>query len=328
MTMISMTDTVEDRWRALLARGEPESREVDAESRLRMLIGVSPVGRPYFAVIAAQKPKLPDLTSAIEVTRRLRPTDGRWTLTLELQVHALTDAFISLVSDLASKSATAATEREALEVFVDTLAEWQELLVARTDRLSEGALRGLIAELWFGFESRTHGYSESEVTNAWSGPLGGTQDFEFPAPGHHFEVKSLRPSRTSVEISSAEQLDGHNVKLAVVTVEEVSTSSEGIILPRLVTSIRSRLQNGADRSEFNRRFARLLVDPDDPWYSEHVYEVRRLQVFNVGGEFPALRRSQLPRAIVRAAYSVDIQYISHLLELDVNYPHGSGAHHG
>ena len=46
-----MTDTVEDRWRALLARGEPELREVDAESPLRMLIGVSPVGRPYFAVI-------------------------------------------------------------------------------------------------------------------------------------------------------------------------------------------------------------------------------------------------------------------------------------
>src|SRR5580704_12800125 len=105
MTRISMIDTIEDRWRGLLARGEPASREVDAESRLRMLIGVSPVGRPYFAVVVSNKPGLPDLTSAIEVTRRQRTMDGRWTLTLELQVHALTDAFISLVSDLAAKSA-------------------------------------------------------------------------------------------------------------------------------------------------------------------------------------------------------------------------------
>ena len=143
-----MIDTVEDRWRALLARGEPELREVDAESPLRMLIGVSPVGRPYFAVIVAQKPGLPDLTSAIEVTRRQRAADGRWTLTLELQVRALTDAFISLVSDLAAKSALAASEQEALNIFLETLAEWQELLDRprrpslreRASRLDRGAL--------------------------------------------------------------------------------------------------------------------------------------------------------------------------------------------
>src|SRR5690349_23066747 len=119
-----MIDTIEDRWRALLALAEPESREVDAESQLRMLIGVSPVGRPYFAIIVSQKPGLPDLPNSIEVTRRQRSTDGRWTLTLELQVHALTDAFISLVSDLATKSAAATSESEALDIFLDTLAEW------------------------------------------------------------------------------------------------------------------------------------------------------------------------------------------------------------
>jgi hypothetical protein len=315
-----MIDTVEDRWRALLAHGEPEQREVNAESPLRMLIGVSPVGRPYFAVIVSQKPGLPDLTSAIEVTRRQRATDGRWTLTLELQVHALTDAFVSLVSDLATKSAVAASEREALEIFLDTLAEWRELLNARADRLSEGALRGLIAELWFGFESGAHGHSESEATRAWAGPLGGAQDFQFPAPSRHFEVKSLRPSRASVEISSEQQLDGDNIRLSVVTVEEVSTPSEGIILPKLVISIRSRLKDGADRSEFNRRFARLLINLDDPWYSERAYEIRRLQVFVVSQEFPALRRSQLPLAIARTTYWIDLQYLQQFLVLDMNYP--------
>lgn len=320
-----MTDTVENRWRALLARGEPESREVDAESPLRMLIGVSPVGRPYFAVIVAQQPGLPDLTSAVEVTRRQRAADGRWTLTLELQVRALTDAFISLVSDLAAKSAPAASEQQALKIFLETLAEWQELLTARADRLSESALRGLIAELWFGFESGAHGHPPPEAAQAWAGPLGGAQDFQFPAPGHHYEVKSLRPSRTQVEISSEEQLDGDDISLAVVTVEEAAPRSGGITLPGLVTSIRSRLTDGADRAEFNRRFARLLVDPDDPWYSEQGYSVRRLQVFDVSEEFPALRRSQLPGAIARAVYQIDVQRISQFSVLDINYSHGNGA---
>jgi hypothetical protein len=323
-----MIDTIEDRWRGLLARGEPASREVDAESRLRMLIGVSPVGRPYFAVVVSNKPGLPDLTSAIEVTRRQRTMDGRWTLTLELQVHALTDAFISLVSDLAAKSAGAANESVALDIFLDTLAEWQELLTARASRLSEGALRGLIAELWFGFESGAHGHPVQEVARSWAGPLGGVQDFQFPAPGYHFEVKSLRLGRTSVEISSEEQLDGDNIKLAVVSIEDVATLSDGTNLPGLVTSIRSRLKDGADRAEFNRRFARLLVDPDEPWYSEHVYSIRRLQVFDVNENFPALRRSLLPQQIERATYHVDIQHLPQFVVFDMDYSHESGYSDG
>ena len=151
-----MIDTVEDRWRALLARGEPELREVDAESPLRMLIGVSPVGRPYFAVIVAQKPGLP-ISPAPS-----RSHDGSvqrgWTLDTHTRAAstALTDAFISLVSDWRQERARA-SEQEALNIFLETLAEWQELLTARADRLSESALRGLIAELWFGFESEAQG---------------------------------------------------------------------------------------------------------------------------------------------------------------------------
>ena len=223
------------------------------------------------------------------------------------------------MSDLATKSAVAVTEREALEIFLDTLAEWRELLNARADRLSEGALRGLIAELWFGFESGAHGQSEPEVTRAWAGPLGGAQDFQFSAPGHHFEVKSLRPGRTSVEISSEQQLDGDNVELSVVTIEEVSDPASGITLPGLVTSIRSRLKDGADRSEFNRRFARLLINLDDPWYSEHVYEVRRLRLYSVSEDFPALRRSHLPLAIARTNYWIDVQYLDKFVISDMNY---------
>jgi hypothetical protein len=186
----------------------------------------------------------------------------------------------------------------------------------------------LIAELWFGFESGAHGHPAPEAARAWAGPLRGAQDFQFPAPGHHFEVKSLRPSGRSVEISSEEQLDGKDIKLAVVTIEEVAAPADGITLPELVKSIRSRLKDGADRAEFNRRFARLFIDPDDPWYSEQAYVVRRLQVFDVSEQFPALRRSRLPEAIARTSYRIDVQYIPQFLTLDMNYSHGDGSYDG
>ena len=178
-----MTDTVENRWRELLARGEPELREVDAESPLRMLIGVSPVGRPYFAVIVSEKPGLPDLTNAIEVTRRQRAADGRWTLTLELQVHALTDAFISLVSDLGRPRARPQpTSERRWRSSLRRLPNGRSFSPHAPTVSSESALRGLIAELWFGFESEAHGHPVPEAARAWAGPLGGAQDFQFPAP--------------------------------------------------------------------------------------------------------------------------------------------------
>jgi hypothetical protein len=314
-----MAEAIEARWRGLLAQGEPESREVDAESPLRMLIGVTPVGHPYFAVITSHKLGLPDLTGAVEVTRRQRTSDGRWTLTLELRVRSLTDAFVSLVAELATKSAAASTEQTAITVFFETLSEWQELLSARTERMTESALRGLMAELWFGFESAAHHHSLSETTRAWVGPLGGAQDFQFLAPGLRYEVKSLRPTRTDVEISSAEQLDGDNIRLAVVTVEEVEQPSDGVTLPELVRSIRSRLDEGDDRADFNRKIANLRIDLDDAWYAEHSYSILRLQVFDVRDEFPALRRSQLPKAIARAIYRINVDSINPFIVVDTTY---------
>jgi len=322
-----MTESIEARWRALLEGGEPESREVDALSPLRMVVGLSVGGRPYFAIIVSQKPGLPSVANAIDVTRRQRGSDGRWSLTLELQLPSLTDAFISLVSDLASKSIVAASESAGLEIFLETLQEWRELLTEKTIRLSEGALRGLIAELWFGFRSNVHGHTLSEAVHAWAGPLGGVQDYQFLTPGCRYEVKSLRPTRPDVIISSAEQLDGEAIKLAVVTLDEVAEKANGITLPMLVYVIRSAIEDGADRSEFNRRFARLSVDPDDPWYTEHVYSIRRLQIFDVRAEFPAIRRSELPEAIARASYQIGVGHISQFIEFDINYSHqGEGSH--
>lgn len=314
-----MTESVEARWLALLARGEPESREVDAESPLRMLIGVSPAGRPYFALITSHNPGVPELPSAIEVTRRQRATDGQWTLTLELQVSSLTDAFISLVAELAEKSAAARNELTALRMFFETLSDWRELLSARTERLSEMELRGLVAELWFGFESGAHDHSLSETTKAWVGPLGGPQDFAFLAPSPRYEVKSLRSTRTELEISSTGQLDGDDIRLAAVTLEEVGVSGQGMTLPQLVRSIRSRLDTGDDRPEFSRRFSGLHVDLDDTWYAEHSYSVLRLQVFAVRDGFPSLRRSQLPPAITRATYWLDVNHLAQFLVMDITY---------
>jgi hypothetical protein len=141
------------------------------------------------------------------------------------------------------------------------------------------------------------------------GPLKAAQDFPFLAPSFRYEVKSLRPSRTEVDISSVEQLDGENIRLAVVTLEEVDSGSPRLTLPDLVRTIRSLIE-GDIRGEFNRKFASLRTDLDDPWYLEHTYTVTRLRLFEVQDVFPALRRSNLPEAIERVEYRLDTEQIA------------------
>src|SRR4051794_4398498 len=108
-----MTELVEARWHALLDAGEPEMREVDADSALRMIFGVNELSQPYFFVLLAAHPRAPQLSSSITVEVAQRSADSRWTLTLRLVDHTLTDAFVSLMSDIAQKSALAPTEIEA-----------------------------------------------------------------------------------------------------------------------------------------------------------------------------------------------------------------------
>src|SRR4051794_41100529 len=236
-----MTETVEARWRALLGAGQPEMREVDADSALRMIFGINELNQPYFFLLLAARPRAPQLSSAITVEVGQRPADSRWTLTLRLVDPALTDAFISLMSDIAQKSALQRTEKEAWAVFVELLTDLQHLLLPRRERLSLEALRGLVAEIWFGFDATPHGHPLDAAVMAWSGPLKGDQDFNFPVPATQFEVKSVRPARAIVEISSAAQLDRDDVHLAVVTVEDLPMGSGGITLPGLVATVRERL---------------------------------------------------------------------------------------
>jgi hypothetical protein len=313
-----MTEPVEARWRALLGAGQPEMREVDADSALRMIFGINELNQPYFFVLLAARPRAPQLSSAITVEVAQRPADSRWTLTLRLVDHALTDAFVSLVSDIAQKSALKPTEDEAWTVFVGLVTDLQHLLLPRRERLSLEALRGLVAEIWFGFDSAAHGHPVNAAVMAWSGPFRGDQDFNFPVPATQFEVKSVRPARAIVEISSTAQLDRDDVHLAVVTVEDAPVGSDRITLPGLVATVRERL-DPATRAEFNRRFAELVIDLDDPWYREQHFSVQRLAVYEVAGDFPALRGSRLPSPIVRATYQLDLDQLADHLVSDATY---------
>ena len=311
-----MIEDFEQRWREVLAEGSVVTREVDATSPIRMIFGADGLGRPLFFVIVHEKPGLPRLAGAVSVERRFRERDQTWTLSFVLDARSLTEVFLALVVDLAGRCANADSEQDAMETLLLTVEQWQALLDEHVDRLSESRLRGLMAELWFGFRSGHHGASLADVVAAWGGPYGSEQDFVFPRPRVSYEVKAVRPNRESVDISSERQLDGSPIELAAVTIDRAET--EGWSLPQLIATIRRALPEPATRVAFNRALVELRINLDDPWYADQAYSFHRLRTYAIRPGFPAIRRSELPDALSRTTYRLDLSFVEDFLLHDVS----------
>lgn len=322
-----MIEDFESRWRELIADGAMATREVDASAPLRMIFGLDSLGRPLFFVVVNQKPGLPHLKGAVSVERRFRNRDNSWTLSLVLEAPALTEVFLALVLDLARSCGDEPTESAAMATLLNTVDEWQTLLDHRTDRLSDSRLRGLMAELWFGFLDRPHARPLPEAVDAWGGPYGNEQDFVFPG-GQAYEVKAVRPNRDFVEISSEAQLDVHPLSLAVVTID-AGTTLDNWTLPTLLETIRKSIVEPSVRTTFNRALLEYHTNFDDAWYEDQAFEFTRLRVYDVHSGFPALRGSNLPEAISRTVYRVDLNYTDEFLITDEPYnPHRqAGSQH-
>ena len=294
-------------WKSLLASPGTGKKEVGTEHPLRLVYGATGHGEALFFCITAIKPGLPELSNVVRVERRVRTLDGKWTLSLTLRDARFLDVFMRLCEDLARRSEVATSESQAVNYFLAGVADWKHLLRnPLDDRLSSEAIRGLIAELWFGFTYLATDYSVSEILEAWTGPMGSPQDFRFP-DGQAFEVKSAYADTKSVAVSNAEQLDSSDrpITLAVVGVEQSNTDrTNSFTLPTLIAEIETKVRADAKVADLYSRFDALRLDISDDYYSEFCFEIVGLRRYSVALEFPSIRASALPLGLHRVKYSV------------------------
>lgn len=306
-----MTDTFVLRWREIIASPGPGKFEVDPSHSLRFIVGVNDRDDPMIFVIVKDKPPLPDLSGIIEVERRQRTGDHKWTLALSLTDRRFLDPYLQFSTDLVSRTADAATEAQGVATLLKVVAEWKRMF-ARGPRppLSEDALRGLIAELWFGVHVLGRRAEVAKVVLAWRGPHGSHQDYVFPL-GPRYEVKSRRTDGESIRISSPEQLDADGIILVTVTLVEVDAgTADAVNLPMLVDGIRADLVANRDAAlAFDEALDALQVDSADRRYADHWFVATECTEYKVAPDFPAIRRSAIPEAVVGATYDIGISAI-------------------
>ncbi|MGX9854560.1 PD-(D/E)XK motif protein [Limimaricola variabilis] len=193
-------------------------------------------------------------------------------------------------------------------LFVRRVTDWQAFM-SRSGRrpLSPEAQVGLYGELTTLQALIESGLGVQSAVAAWVGPRHAAQDFHIASGA--IEVKSTAAKHGfSAKINSIEQLDTERSPSFMLALR-FTEDNTGETLPELVAEIRLQASAAGSGQEFE---AGLIFSR---YYEEHAPQYsRRLRVvqercFEVGEDFPCLRRAALFPVIISARYEMDLDLL-------------------
>lgn len=308
-------DELYEVWQELYSSGVQGSyREYDSTHPVRILFGTNTDGNYEFFVTSHVPVKWGDyVTDSIEVLGGKR-ADGDHSIVFRLTDHRYRDIFIHLCWDLSESSRDSNANYSGVLHMLKRFLLWQKLFSRRPDEhMGMQALKGLLGELFFIDTCLSCSFPKKEVIEGWQGPYGYPQDF---CLSHYwYEVKTTEPNAKKIEISSIDQLDCElEGRIVWIIAEKASILGEGVTtVPRLIRRIESFLEFSHDLID---RFRTSLVKYgyiSDEFYESVGFHIRQMTFFKVDSDFPALRRSSIPKAVISATYNIDITRIEEFL---------------
>lgn len=298
--------SIHELWAALAASGGyGAAQRVDEAHPCDLYAALDSSGRRGLVLVTGSAPPLPPPFEAVEVSVSQR-ADGRWNMGIWLRADDLSSMFTQLCQDLVEAS-RGIVPLGAAGYMVTRLARWRRLLEAGSVELGLAEIRGLIGELivlqrCFGL------WPSTVVVQSWVGPRKAPQDFTLPSL--RIEAKTVLPGATVTHISSVDQLDVADAALllAVVTLASEPPDGSGISLAKVVASVRQYLLDEgahAPALEFEERLADAGFF-DLPAYERQLFRLEGVRFFAVRGEFPRIRRADLPRGVTNVTYTIEL----------------------
>jgi len=296
------------RWNQLLGTNAGQFfQRVDETHPLDIYIGKEASGEPALLLVTDKKPPPSHEYQAIHFLSRTR-SDHRWAVVFKLVKPELVKVFFLLCDDLVESCRKVIAGEDPVARLMSRFTRWQRLLDRGHDGLlPEPALRGLMGELLFMLHRILPLRDPLTAITAWTGPMGGDQDFSFS--DHLHEVKTMRTGASTIQISSAEQMDVTSIPidLAVVTLDDADASAQGTITPlTLVKSLTDMLEPFPDAADlFESRLIEAGFVRREEYGNRH-YVHRGIREFSITPEFPAIVRSRLPTGIGKVSYEVEL----------------------
>lgn len=284
-------------------------RRIDENHPLDIFIGKDEAGRYAFEYIGS-----------FEINKRIRSSnsidvahytqkDGRNSIVLSLTDHKCIRQFCAFCNDIVNYTLSIKSkDNSGYNTICDLYLTWQKMFRVHSNLLNENEIKGLIGELLFLRDTLIPIFGVSRALIAWTGPDATKKDFSINETW--YEVKAIEASKSSVKISSIEQLESDFVgQLIVYRLEKMASSFVGISLNQLVESVMSIAHSLMDKDLFIEKLSRVKYSFEIQ-YDSYVYVVKTIDRFLVSNNFPRLKRNNLHKAIHSASYELTISELS------------------
>ena len=280
---------------------------VSTDHILELYIGLDEKGRKSIELRSAFNPRKVKGTSAIEVNQY--DNQKYKTIRFSLTDEEISGLFYTFCDDLIEQTRDLTDEKGGYNAIVVRFHQWKKMFVSsKKDFLNEAQIMGLIGELLFLRDQLSKRIGLPEALRSWSGQELTHKDFSYGDTWS--EVKTIRRSSQVVHISSLEQLDSeHDGELAVYALEKMSTEYNGITLNKLIVDIRNRFSDSDDRDLFMSKVALQGYEYHN-YYDDFVFELIYCKNFRVSEDFPKLIPGDVPEAVLKATYDIDLNKIT------------------
>lgn len=246
-------------------------------------------------------------TDAIEINQYSRPDYN--TLRFSLADDEVSSLFYMFCDDMIDHTRELKDKSDGYISVVNRYHLWKKMFLSNKNSfLPESEIMGLIGELLYLSGPLAERIGLHDALFSWSGQELTHKDFSFE--DHWVEVKTISGGKTSVKISSMEQLASDNDgELAVFSLEKMSENYSGITLNNLAIRIKNSFTDISDENKFMAQLAMNGYVLND-YYDHFVYEQSDFRHYKVTKGFPRLTPDDMPEAITKVSYEISLTELS------------------
>lgn len=257
-----------------------------------------------FILISPTKP--PNAKSSSGVSIESYQMGGEWVLEFHLNSPRFESAFKSLYEDLFDSTWTT-DPRNAASVFIDIYNKWRQAFSSKSNRLSAKEIQGITGEMIAIRDILSDILEPRKLLESWMLTGYGKQDFI--TGNTWYEVKTSMEGSDTIKISSIEQLDENKMGMLIV-IKLRKTSSEDSEKVTVNTIIGELYRYFAEYG-CGEDFLRMLSEFDLPSekYDEYCYRLCSCSAYEVGQDFPCIRRNNIPDSVENVEYTLNLRAI-------------------
>jgi hypothetical protein len=255
-------------------------------------------------------PKWRGLSIKMEYFEKIFSLKNRYLLIIRQEEESNTEIFESLLQNLVDHLLNNKDESIFKTVY-SVLDRWRTFFQrGGFKKLSEEQQRGLFGELWF-INEWLDKFPDMPplVIEQWEGPTKGRIDFKSSKKGLEIKTVSEKLTKT-IKISNENQLKlteaVSTIYLYVCFLEQSKT--HGMSLQDLAVKVREKIAVRSERIAliYNDFLTDLGFREEE--YTDSMYFVEKVEVYEAEESFPRLSKENLPRGISHVSYNIDLTH--------------------